>query len=473
MLRQQPLGMRKTKIVATLGPATDSEEAIGELLAAGVNVFRLNMSHAEHEWVRRVAGLVRSQAARVEGNAALLMDLQGPAIRTGVLERPLVLEVGDRVEIRMGDAGPKMPLSTEVNYAGLAGDVSVGDTMLVDNGVLHLKVLAVDAERIECEVLTAGELGSRRHINLPGVRVNLPGLTEKDLDDLDLGIEVDFDFVAMSFVREASHVDQLRGLLEAKGCGAKIVAKVEDQEAVRNLSEIIGAADVIMIARGDLGIEVHVEELPIVQRVIAKRCAALGKRFITATHLLESMITAPAPTRAEVTDVANAVFEQADALMLSGETSVGTYPRKCVEMLDCIARRIEKSGGAGYVEEAVLDSAKMKVAKSAVVLADSLADSILLVFTSRGIMANYAAMLRPKRPIFAFSPNAAVCRSLAISRGVFAQVMEFSNDPECTIEDALAVLRGKSDVEAGQSVVILSDVLSGDPQVETILLRKA
>ncbi|MCB1229515.1 MAG: pyruvate kinase, partial [Verrucomicrobiae bacterium] len=312
--------LRKTKIIATLGPATDSPEMIRQLIEAGVNVFRLNMSHARHDWTRQVVADIREQSKACEKSVATLVDLQGPSIRTGVLDEPLELAPGDQIEFRNADLEPSEERSTTTNYDGLAEDVGVGDTLLVDNGVIHCKVVRKEPGRLICEVLTEGTMGSRRHINLPGVKVNLPPLTEKDRHDIDLAAELDVDFVAISFVRDARHVQELRDLLGERGCQARIVSKIEDQEAMKKLRQIIEASDAVMVARGDLGIEVYLEELPVVQRTILQECARVGRKVIVATHMLESMVENPVPTRAEVTDVANAVWEQADAVMLSGET---------------------------------------------------------------------------------------------------------------------------------------------------------
>ena len=240
----------------------------------------------------------------------------------------------------------------DVNYANFVNDISVGDIVLLDNGQIHMKVLAKHHNKVECEVLTHGKLGSRRHINLPGVKVSLPALTAKDIKDVTLGLELGVDLIALSFVREARDLLQLREHFQEGKHHPLVIAKIEDQMAVANLDEIVSAADGIMVARGDLGIEIPYEELPIVQRRIVKVCQRVGKPVIVATHMLESMIESPMPTRAEVTDVANAVFEQADAIMLSGETTVGKHPLKCIEVFDRISRRIERSGGAHYSEQA-------------------------------------------------------------------------------------------------------------------------
>src|SRR5437762_3890335 len=344
--------MRRTKIICTLGPATEKTETLRALLNAGADIFRFNMSHAKHDWVREIIPRIRKIAAEIPRPAAILLDTQGPAIRTGELKSDLKLKPGDILEFTVRGAKSEEKYSVDVNYEGLVNDISVGDVVLVDNGVMRLLVLQKKRNRIRCKVLTPGVLGSRRHINLPGVRVNLPPLTEKDLQDIALGVELKVDFVALSFARKKSDLQELRRVLKKARSRAQVVAKIEDQSAVRHIGQMIDAADVVMIARGDLGIECPMEELPIIRRNIVKRCLRIGKPVIVATHMLESMIENPVPTLAEITDVANAVFDQADAIMLSGETTVGRYPLQCLEVFDRIAQRIERSGGADFHERA-------------------------------------------------------------------------------------------------------------------------
>lgn len=465
---------RKSKVIITLGPATESEEMIGKLIDAGTNVFRLNMSHAKHEWAAEMSSRVRHQSEARNAHVAVLFDLTGPSIRTGDLEKPYTLAEGDIVEFRKVGANATVPLSTTVNYDGLMGDVSVGNTLVVDNGAMLMRIDVVEADRILCSVKTQGSMGSRRHINLPGVRLNLPALTEKDYKDLALAVECEADYIAGSFVRDAAHVNELREAMNALEGEAQIVAKVEDQEAIRNIDAIIQAADVIMIARGDLGTEVEFEELPILQRRIVKRCHELGTRVIVATQLLESMITNPTPTRAEVTDVMNAAYEEADCLMLSGETSVGRYPERCVEALVRISTRIERSGGHGFGQNVLLRDVRQKTARAAITLADSLPDARLVVLTRRGVLANHLVMLRPRTSgFFAFAPNERVCRQLALSRGVRAFKLSFASNIEETIERACQILREQELLRTGTPIVIVSDILSDHFAANSILLHHA
>ena len=468
--------LRKTKIIATLGPATDSPEIQRDLIAAGATVFRINMSHAPHEVVRRHVRQIREIAAATGTGPAILMDLQGPAIRTGEVPATITLQTGDEVELRQPGTTATRAISTTTNYPGLAADLKIGATVLVDNGVLHFQVISKDSERIICRVLTGGQFGSRRHINLPGTRVNLPGLTENDLTAIDLAAELNVDFVAMSFVRDAAHVRDLRRLLTARQSTAQIVAKIEDQSAVENIDEIIMAADAIMVARGDLGVEVPIEELPIIQRRIVAKCVHVGRKVIVATHMLESMISAPVPTRAEMTDAANAVFEKADAIMLSGETSVGKFPVLCVEILDRIARRAELASRdePSRADHADLRTDKQKLVRAAVALANSLDDAHLLVFTQRGVMAAHTAHLRPdSAAIFAFTPSLEVARTLHLNRAVHPFVMDFcKDDPHATIEAALAVLKNDRLIQTGDPVIIISDVLVGECTGDSVLMRR-
>jgi pyruvate kinase len=464
--------MRKTKIICTLGPATQKTEILRQLIQKGTDVFRLNMSHASHDWVRDIVPRIRMLAQKANRPVALLLDTQGPAIRTGDLKANLHLKPGDILEFTVRGAKSKERCSVDVNYDGFADDVTVGNTILVDNGLIKLLVLDKGRNRVRCKVLTRAILGSRRHINLPGVHVNLPSLTRKDLADLSLGVEMGADFIGLSFVREKSDIEQLRKLLSRKRSKAQIVAKIEDQLAVRSIDKMIESTDVIMVARGDLGIECPMEELPIIQRRIVKNCLRLGKPVVVATQLLESMITNPLPTRAEITDVANAVFEQADALMLSGETTIGRYPVECVEVLRRVAVRTERSGGAGYAENAVLKSIRQKMVASAVTLANSLHDSKLIVFTLQGRMARYASNLRPQRaPIFAFTPSEEVYRQLALYWGTFPARVDFSGGPNRAIAAAEKFLRKNKLATPGDHMVIISDVRMGRALIDSIQLR--
>ena len=464
--------MRKTKIICTLGPASDSDVVIGDLILAGANIFRLNMSHARHDWVRDVVKRIRRIAAGLQANCGILLDTQGPAIRTGDLSAKLNLKPGDIFEFTVRGAKSEEQFSVDVNYDGLVDDMHVGDVVLVDNGVIHMKVLEKNANRVKCQLLTEGDLGSRRHINLPGVKVNLPPLTAKDLEDIDLGVEVGVDFVALSFCREASDILELKRVLRSLGSNARTVAKIEDQNAVRYIKDIVRAADSIMVARGDLGIECKMEELPIIQRRIIKECIQFGRPVIVATHMLESMITNPIPTRAEITDVANAVFEQADAVMLSGETAQGKYPVECVKVLDRVARRIALSGGAGYANDAILATQRQKTIRSAVMLANSIEDAKLVVFTRTGEMADQTSHLRPERaPIFVFTPTQEEVRHQTMNWNSHAFQLDFTTDAEETFAEAEKFLIQQKLVASGEKLIVLRELIEGEERFESIQIR--
>ncbi|MEI7962548.1 MAG: pyruvate kinase [Verrucomicrobiota bacterium] len=465
--------LRKTKIICTLGPVSESPERLREMILAGANIFRLNMSHAQHDWVRKIVPTIRAIASDLELPVGILLDTQGPAVRTGDLPTKLNLKIGDIMEFTMRGVRSEELYSVNVNYDGLIDDINVGDVVLVDNGVIHLKVLSKINSRIRCEVLTPGELGSRRHINLPGVKVNLPPLTEKDLADIEVGVEVGVDFVALSFCREPSDIVELRRVLKQHGSNARVIAKIEDQSAVKLINEIIKETDAVMIARGDLGIECPMEELPIIQRRILKAALKIGKQVIVATHMLESMIENPVPTRAEVTDVANAVFEQADAIMLSGETTVGKYPVDCVKVLDRIARRIERSGSAHFAEQTSLLNPRQKTAHSGVVLANSFANAHIAVLTRHGFMADYTSHIRPEHaPIYAITPSEETARHLTLNWGVLPIVMPFGKTPEESVKNAEELLLAQGLLKKGDQLIVMSDIIEGEEKFDSIQLRK-
>ena len=465
--------MRKTKIVATLGPATGAPHMIAALIDAGANIFRLNMSHAPHDWVRRIVQEIRTAAAERHVHIGIMMDTQGPAIRTGDLPVPLDLKPGQKFTLTVRGERSEEEHSVDVNYANFVNDINVGDTVLLDNGDIQMKVLAKSGNKVECEVLTEGKLGSRRHINLPGVKVSLPALTSKDIADVKLGLELGVDLIALSFVREARDLLQLREYFVGINPPPLVIAKIEDQQAVKNLDEIIREADGIMVARGDLGIEIPYEELPIVQRRIVKACLHVGKPVIVATHMLESMIDSPMPTRAEVTDVANAVFEQADAIMLSGETTVGKYPVKCIEVFNRIAERIERSGGANFHEHAELTQARQKVVKSAVVMANELKAEAILVFTRHGSMARFTGWLRPRySKIYGLCARDNIARGLTLSWGVTPMVIPFDMiNPQNTIESALKIMLDGGHLKKGNTIVVIGSILVGDQIVDAVQMR--
>ena len=467
---------RRTKIIFTLGPATESEEMLEKLIRAGADVARLNMAHAKHDWCRAVIRRIRAVSAKVGREIAIMMDIKGPEIRTGDVDHPIVLEAGQIFDFTVKPGATRdnseEVCSVDVNYRDLVNDIAVGDTVLVDNGLIRLEVLEKQDAHIRCRVLTPGELKSRRHINLPGVKVNLPAFTEKDRADTLVGIEEGIDFVALSFVREGSDIETLREFLRTNKSSARIIAKIEDQSAIANLDEIVRATDALMVARGDLGIECPFEELPSIQRRAVKCCLDHGKAVIIATHMLESMITQPMPTRAEITDVANAVHERADCVMLSGETTIGRYPLDCVAILEKVARRVESEDLDPLPNPVHLRGDKLKLLAAAVHLSNEIPGSALLTFTRQGFMAQGLASMRPvTAPIFAMTNSVETLRQLRLLRAVEPMLLALTSDPNDTIENAITLLVRAGKVRIGDKLIVATDILSHDRLVDSIQSR--
>jgi pyruvate kinase len=466
---------RHTKIVATVGPATQSPQRLAQLIEAGVDVLRLNMAHATGEWVKSLVAQVREASTRVTRQVAVMMDVKGPEIRTGDVPAPVDLGAGDTFNFYTAAHPVKYTdgvRGVSVNYPGLPADVNLGATVLVDSGLIRLQVLEKSETHVHCRVLTPGKLGSRRHINLPGVDVNLPSLTEKDERDVRAGVEAGVDFFALSFVRRSDDVLVLRALLDSLGSRARIIAKIEDQGGLRNLEPIVRMADAVMVARGDLGIEIDYHVLPLVQRRIVDVCMAEGKPVIIATHLLESMTQAPMPTRAEISDVSNAVRERADAVMLSGETTTGLYPLECVEVIKNIVKSTEPSEDRGLNTTIRLTEPKAKMLRAAAALAQDLHNSGIVVFTRSGFLAYTLAALRAAAvPIYAFTDDEALFRQLLLPWGVEPFLMPFSEDPEQTIQDALGYLKRRGWCDRGTWLVVITNALARERIVDTLQLR--
>ena len=454
--------MRKTKIICTIGPASESFSVLEKLAKAGMNIVRLNMSHGDHESHARVIKSIRTLNKKLPNPIAILMDTQGPEIRTGDIKQELNLKKDDVISIVARGKEDVEFTSIRVNYEDLVNDVAIGDMITVDNGLINLEVLTREDRTMQCKVIDGGILKSKRHVNLPGIRVNLPAITEKDKKDILFSITQEVDFIALSFVRNLEDVEQLRALLGDKVDKIKIISKIEDQEGVKNLSDIVDISDGVMVARGDLGVEIAIEKLPRVQRRIIRLCAQRGKRVIVATHMLESMIKNPIPTRAEVTDVANAVYEEADAIMLSGESAMGKYPIKCVEILSRITLSIEQSPGLQFVKDLSLENDKAEIASAAVKLAESIQAKAIIVPTRRGKMANYVTNCHPQTPIIcAFTNDSRTRRQLVLNRNVLSFRINFSEDPEKTLATAAKILITRSEFSPEDRVVVLSDILAG------------
>ncbi len=466
------MSIRRTKIVCTIGPATASYPILEQLYHAGMNLVRLNMSHADHADAKKIINWIKTLNRKVQYPIPILLDTQGPEIRTGEINEPIDLKPGQivTVSVRGDDVETS---SIHVNYSELVDVLEIGNRMTVDNGLINFEVLDKKGHQLICKVIDGGTLGSKRHVNLPGVRINLPSITAKDRKDIEFGLEHDVDFIALSFVRSAKDVVELRELLESKNkaSSVQIIAKIEDQEGVHNVHEIVRAADGIMVARGDLGIETDIADLPNIQRRIVHSSAKWGKRSIVATHLLESMIENPIPTRAEVTDVANAIYEGVDGIMLSGETTIGKYPVRCVEQLDAIAKQTEKWPGLGYEKELIADTDKQHIANNAVALAEDINAAGIVVITRRGITADLVTSARPQTvPIYAFTNSSKTRRRLSLNRAVLSYRMQFSSEPEKTLQRALLILKQREGFGGNAKVVVISDVLA-ERKTDAIQLR--
>lgn len=465
---------RHTRITFTIGPATESEANLEAIILAGANVVRLNMAHADHAWVRQIIERVRKVGKKMGVDLAVMMDIKGPEIRTGARKESINLTTGQLVDVTGSpEAQPNGDtLLVTSNYPPIIRSVPVGGIVLVDNGLIQLRVLEQKSDRLCCKVEQPGSLGSRRHINLPGVKIELPALTDKDREDVIVGCEMGVDYYALSFVREAADVHCLRRLLLEQHSKAQIIAKIEDQSAIEHLASIIEAADALMVARGDLGIEIPYETLPSVQRRAVAMSIAARKPVIVATHMLESMITNPVPTRAEVTDVSNAVLEMADSVMLSGETTTGKHPIRCVEVMAKIAMATEQDIPRQLSAEQPGDTPKVKLLRSAASLAQDLERTGIIAFTRNGDVPRALSALRAVGcPIYAFCEDANVHRRMGLLWGVTSFLIKFSPKADENITSALEHLRQRGHCKTGQVLVIVTNVILGPQVIDSIQLR--
>ena len=425
--------VRHTKIVATIGPATSGEAAIGELIAAGVDVFRLNFSHGTHEGHGAAIARIRASARQQGRCVALLQDLSGPKVRTGALRGgvPLELTPGDALRIVAGDIVGE-PGCVSTTYADLPKAVRPGDLLLLDDGRIQLQVESTAAGEIRTRVVDGGPLGERKGINAPGVPLPSAAPTPKDLEDLKFGVEAGVDFVALSFVQRAEDLRAARAALQAAGApDLPLIAKLERAEAIAALDPILAEADAVMVARGDLGLELPLEHVPRVQKDVTRRARAIGIPVILATQVLESMQSAPRPTRAEVSDAANAVEEGVDAIMLAGETAVGTYPVRAVQTLDAVIRDAESvppAGSALLAGQRLLAGHGRAVCEAAVTLAARGDATAIVAVTRGGTTARLLSALRPGAPVYAATDRPDIARRLALAWGVVPIVADLSGD---------------------------------------------
>ncbi|PGM49550.1 pyruvate kinase [Bacillus sp. AFS053548] len=459
--------MRKTKIVCTIGPASESVDKLVELINAGMNVARLNFSHGSHEEHAARIISIREASKKTGRTVAILLDTKGPEIRTLDFE-------GGQAELKTGN---EVIITTEpvvgtaekfaVSYEGLIDDVHVGSKILIDDGLIGLEVIGIEGNDIRTKVLNSGLVKNKKGVNVPNVRVNLPGITEKDISDIEFGIEQKVDFIAASFVRKASDVLEIRELLGKHGAEyIQIIPKIENQEGIDNIDEILEVSDGLMVARGDMGVEIPPEEVPIVQKLLIKKCNNLGKPVITATQMLDSMQRNPRPTRAEASDVANAILDGTDAIMLSGETAAGSYPVESVSMMNSIALRIEKS--LQYEElfkkrqrenkGTITDAIGQSVAATAL----NLKVAAIIAPTESGHTAKMISKYRPKAPILAITSDIRICRRLTLVWGVQTEYRERANSTDEMLQHAMEAAQDAKFVSNGDTVIITAGLPVGE-----------
>jgi len=463
--------MRRTKIVATVGPASRRPETLERLIQAGVNVFRLNFSHGTHDEHLEVIRAVRDIAARLHRPIALLQDLSGPKIRTGkVKDGEVSLVKGARLAITTDTAVEGTAELISTTYELLPRDVKAGDQILLDDGNLELRVLGVSGGRVDCEVVDGGPLRSNKGMNLPGVMLSTPALTEKDRRDLVFGVQHHVDYVAMSFVRRAEDVLEAKALIKAMGETIPVIAKIEKPQAIENLEAILAATDGVMVARGDLGVEIGTEDVPIAQKRIIAAANAAGRVVITATQMLESMIESPRPTRAEASDVANAILDGTDAVMLSGESAVGKYPVETVETMARIADYTEENG-MGSIRPRRADARRTDlppgppgpgtpITRSLTRVASSVAEELgctmIVAFTESGITARLVSAHRPRVPVVAVTHDDRVYRRLALWWGIVPVKSEFVENSDDLLAAGEARLKARGLVQKGDTILMLS-----------------
>ncbi|MBM7620564.1 pyruvate kinase [Bacillus tianshenii] len=459
--------MRKTKIVCTIGPASESVEKLIQLIDAGMNVSRLNFSHGDFEEHGARIRNIREASERTGKNVAILLDTKGPEIRTHTMQDGAIeLEAGKEIILSMEEViGTTEKFS--ISYPGLMEDVEIGSRILLDDGLIGLEVIGFGNNEIKTKILNSGTLKNKKGVNVPGVKVKLPGMTEKDANDIRFGIEQGVDFIAASFVRRASDVLEIRELLEAHNAGdIQIIPKIENQEGVDNIDEILEVSDGLMVARGDLGVEIPAEEVPLVQKELIKKCNLVGKPVITATQMLDSMQRNPRPTRAEASDVANAIFDGTDAIMLSGETAAGSYPVEAVQTMHNIASRAETalsyeellSKRSKQSRASVTDSIGQSVAYTAI----NLDVSAIVTPTESGHTARMISKYRPKAPIVAVTSCEAVSRKLALVWGVYPRIGRQATTTDEMLDVAVEESINTGIVSHGDLIVITAGVPVGE-----------
>ncbi len=473
--------MKKTKIVCTMGPNTDNREIMKELALNGMDVARFNFSHGDHAEHKHRLEILESVREELGIPIASLLDTKGPEIRTGKLKD------GKKVTLKEGDL---YTLTTEeivgnetrgyINYAGLAEDVKPGDRILIDDGLIELHVREVNGTDIVCRIENGGELGEKKGVNVPGVRVKLPALTDKDKEDIRFGVDAGFDFVAASFVRNADAIREIREILDEKGSAMQIIAKIENEEGIENIDSIIEASDGIMVARGDMGVEIPAEKVPHIQKMIIRKCNLACKVVITATQMLDSMIRNPRPTRAEVSDVANAVYEGTDAVMLSGETAMGSYPIEAVRMMSQIAEESEKYLDYMFYQRRKVSAENLRnisntVCYSSVATASDLEAPVIVAPSVSGFTTRMLSKWRPKALIAGLSPSMTAVRQMQLYWGVKPFHAKRAESTDALLFASVELLKEKGIVKEGEIVVATAGVVTRanrhEPVADTNIMR--
>jgi pyruvate kinase len=457
----EKVSYNKTKIVATVGPASNSKEMLRALIHEGVDVFRLNFSHGTHEDHLKVIHHVRELNKELGSTVSLLQDLQGPKIRINEMQPNIVIERGQQLVITTRELVGNGEIAS-TSYKALPNDVKPGDMILVDDGKIELKVKEVKDGDVTTEVVYGGPLKSRKGINLPFTKVSAPSLTEKDLRDLEFGIKNDIDWIALSFVRKAQDITQMRGILDKNNSKSRIVAKIEKPEALSNIDEIIAATDAVMVARGDLGVEIWLEEVPMVQKMLVEKCNKAGKPVIVATQMMESMIENPRPTRAETNDVANAVMDGADALMLSAETAAGKYPLEVIRSMVRTVSSVEKNPNIYFRFREVDKQSPIYINDSLVLAACKLAKDVgakaIVGMTSSGYTAFKSSSHRPNANIFVFTGNDSLINKMNLVWGTRAYHYDKTDSTDDTIADVEEILKREGHVQSGDKFIFLASM---------------
>lgn len=451
----------KTKIVATVGPASNNKEMLTALAKEGVDVFRLNFSHGKHEDHLKVINYVREINKELGTHVALLQDLQGPKIRVNEMQPGIEIKAGDLITITTKEVlGDAKLIST--SYERLPLDVKVGDMVLIDDGKIELRVKEIKGVEVTCTIIYGGPLKSRKGINLPQTKVTAPSLTEKDIEDLEFGLKHEVDWIALSFVRKASDIDGMRDIITRHKSNARIVAKIEKPEALENIDAVIAATDAVMVARGDLGVEIWMEEVPMVQKMLVQKCNLASKPVIVATQMMESMIENPRPTRAETNDVANAVMDGADALMLSAETAAGKYPVEVVRSMVRTISSVEKQGDIYFRFRDVDPKSANYFNDSLILTACKLAKDVnakaIVGMTQLGYAAIKASSHRPNANIFAFTSNDTILNTMNLVWATRAYHYDKASSTDETIADVENILRRDGHVVSGDIFIILASM---------------